>query len=906
MAQSVFNPQNYEMEFTKYFGMSGLNVSWGFDKTYEEARIMVNDYNVKNNSDFDFNDLVFDAKFTNSGAKITLRAVGTISPIRIGGKEAHEVFGVSTNTLVNTKDISYDAVTFDLEGNFGGNYNTIEVEMQDENGYWHLLQSRRGDATTKLAVPTSVKWCMENEIINKVYPDFNNFVHGNDCNWWENYQGSQSIVETSRTIHVVTAGTLSNYISQDEKYQIEELTLIGEINGEDFRLLRDMAGKGFRCEDRHGLIFPHTDGNLSYLDLSGVKIVKGGCYAEWDDGDMYGVSYYLDNDNEIPPYVFLGCENLTSIRIPESVINIGAEAFTGTTWYGNQPDGLVYIGKMLYGYKGEMPANTSIKIEYGTIGIACSAFGNCNNLVSIEIPSSVTSIGGMRTSRYGQFNYGYFNYGAFYGCTGLTSITIPNSVTYIGNETFEGCSGLTSITIPNSVTSIGDNAFSGCTGLTSFNIPNSVTSIGTNAFYDCTGLMSILVEAGNSVYDSRDNCNAVIETASNMLMIGCPKTIIPNSVTSIGDNAFSGCTGLTSVIIPNSVTSIGNYAFYKCTGLTSVTIPNSVNSIGGCAFGDCNALKDVYCYAETIPERNYSVFGYSDVSISNANATLHVPANSVDEYKSTSPWSNFKEILPIEGSGNDDPITASQIVGKWEFLWSTPFSSFIMTHVEFKADGSFSYTSIEDPNCEEHGVYKIEDGILYQMFSNEDDWELSRIKYVDSNYLKLIKLTDDGLEEIDELYFLKDNVSDYWLEIAGTWLGAFPYKLGYKTINRYKQWIFNPDGTGSLTERIDDNNITTEDSFRYKVTESTITIDWGDGSPDIYDYMISGVTLTLTRYDKTWNYYWQGETTSIRSIVSENVIEDIYSLSGTKLKSPSKGINIIKLKDGTTKKVLVK
>ena len=265
---------------------------------------------------------------------------------------------------------------------------------------------------------------------------------------------------------------------------------------------------------------------------------------------------------------FEDCTGLTSITIPNSVTSVRFHAFEGTVWYDNQPDGLVYAGSCVYKYKGEMPNNTTVSIKEGTTCITDGAFDYCN---------------------------------------GLTSITIPNSLTFIGNAAFNGCSGLTSVTIPNSVASIGSQAFMGCSGLTSVTISNSVTSIGGQAFMGCSSLTSIGVDADNTYYDSRDNCNAIIETASNTLIVGCKTTAIPNSVTSIGESAFSGCGGLISFTIPNSVTSIGDGAFRDCSGLTSVVIPNSVTSIGSQAFMGCSGLTSV-TIPNSVTSIEYSAF----------------------------------------------------------------------------------------------------------------------------------------------------------------------------------------------------------------------------------------------------------------------------------------------------------
>ena len=368
---------------------------------------------------------------------------------------------------------------------------------------------------------------------------------------------------------------------------------------------------------------------------------------------------------------------------------------------------------------------------------------------NIVIPSEIT---------YNNVTYSVTSIGksAFEGCYGLTSITIPNSVTSIGDRAFSYCSGLTSITIPNSVTSIGNYAFYDCSGLTSITIPNSVTSIGNYAFYDRSGLESIVVDPGNTKYDSRENCNAIIETESNTLIKGCNNSVIPNSVTSIGDyafnncsrltsitipnsvtsigneaflgcdgltsitignsvtsignsafsscsgltsitipnsvtsighqafsscsgltsitignsvtsigsSAFAGCSGLTSITIPSSVTSIGNWAFEGCSGLTSITIPNSVTRIGNKAFNNCENLADVYCLATDVPATRDDWGDYCNPFEGSypEYMTLHVPAEAINSYKTTAPWSSFGHIVTLDGEVVETPVCATPVI----------------------------------------------------------------------------------------------------------------------------------------------------------------------------------------------------------------------------------------------------
>ncbi len=327
-------------------------------------------------------------------------------------------------------------------------------------------------------------------------------------------------------------------------------------------------------------------------------------------------------------------------------------------------------------------------IKEGVTTIGNNAFYECEDLTSVDIPNSVKSIG-VR---------------AFNSCEGLTSVTIPNSVTSIGEFAFYYCKGLTSVTIPDSVTSIEKSLFYNCTGLKSVTISSSVTSIGQTAFCWCSGLKKIKIlaetppDCGRYALDDidRDSCvvyvpdNSIdaykdaevwkeftnIKGLSGAIQSGTcgdnitwtlddgvltlegtgamtdyeyspwdgmdvKKVVIGDGITTIGDYAFIGCTGLTSVEIPNSVTSIGKAAIGNCTGLTSITIPSSVTNIGFSAFNGCTGLEKIVSLAQTPPVCEAYVFCNIDVK----KCVLSVPETSIEKYKEADQWKDFYSIV---------------------------------------------------------------------------------------------------------------------------------------------------------------------------------------------------------------------------------------------------------------------
>ena len=508
-----------------------------------------------------------------------------------------------------------------------------------------------------------------------------NYSSSSNVPWYN----KKSYIKTVEIINGITS--IGNY-AFDNCDSLESVTIPNSVTS-----IGDGAFHG--CSGLEFVTIPNSVksiGNYAFSGCTGELIVN--CNIPSSTSAMKSVFYDSkfksvkigEDVTSIGDYAFYNCDSLVSVTIGNSVTSIGSSAFSSCSSLTS-----VHITDIAAWFKINFSGDYSNPLHS-----AHHLFMNGKEIKELIIPNSVTSI----------------EDGAFYSCFGLTSVTIGNSVTSIGKAAFDSCTGLTSVTIPNSVTSIGDRAFSYCLGLTEVycnaeNVPNTsatafdhtnisnATLIVSTSSFDAykaakpwnnfgivkailngscgenvnftldpeTGVLSITGTGAMTNYSSSSDvpwCSyksyiKTVEIADGVTSIGnyafygctgLEHVTIPNSVTSIGGSAFYGCSGLTSIEIPSSVTSIGNSAFYNCTGLTSVTIPNSVTSIGGDAFSGCSGLKEVYCNAENVPTTSTDAFN----NINIANATLYVPAASVAAYMAVDPWSKFGTVKTQDGS----------------------------------------------------------------------------------------------------------------------------------------------------------------------------------------------------------------------------------------------------------------
>ena len=439
------------------------------------------------------------------------------------------------------------------------------------------------------------------------------------------------------------------------------------------------------------------------------------------------------------------------------------------------------------------------------------------------------------------------------------SVVIPSEVTYmsstfkvtrIGVYAFQGCTSLTSVTIPNSVTSIGSYAFSGCTSLNTVTIPNSVTSIGSYAFKGCTSLNTVT---------------------------------IPNRVTSIGSSTFSGCTGLNTVTIPNSVTSIGSSAFYGCTGLNTVTIPNSVTSIGSSAFAECSGLTSVTLGNGITKIREGAFFNSGLTTITIPNSVTTIENGSFLGCSGLTSITFGNSVTNIERDAFENcriekiitKSTKTQFKNSYD-SGSTPFSYATFQHaILYIPIGKWSEVVYESSwyrfNNIKEMASETNEVTPSRAFTLMDAQTFSYVVYDDVNQELCNK---DGHYQIDE-----SNPNTSW-QIVNKDNKQFLYNIGARKYASLKD-----DGSLKLSD-----------------TPAPLNMQNGD----------KGIVFG-NHQDRQWNFVLNQNvepdhsTTAINFVESEdNGIYSIYSLGGNRIAQPKKGVNIVRMKNGTIKKIIVK
>ena len=421
-----------------------------------------------------------------------------------------------------------------------------------------------------------------------------------------------------------------------------------------------------------------------------VASIGSGAFALCENLDSIILPQSLTCINE---WAFDQCSSLASVTFPDSIQSIGSGAFNSTQWYDSKEDGLVYIGALLYKYKGEMPNDTQLALQNGVQGIASGAFEGCDGLISISFPESVSRI----------------NSHAFAQCNGLSVVTCMAMTPPVmdNSECFDvDCYKKATLQMPHNAVKDYQNSqywklFADIEGIDyPFQNGNNnylMTSDSTVAFiykdenyYDYTGDVII---PSTVIFDGQE---FTVTAIGDGALEGCElmtSVSIPNTVVTIGNNAFDACCGLDSISIPESVKTIGRQAFQGCTGLTGVTIGSAVDSIGSKAFYYCNALNDVTCLGTTPPVMEssncFTLTAYS-------RATLHVPNKALQTYQNTGFWNRFVTIEgvveQIDGDVNGDgEISVKDLAMLIDYLLGqSVLGTFHEENADFNGDGEIS------------------------------------------------------------------------------------------------------------------------------------------------------------------------------------------------------------------------
>ena len=707
--------------------------------------------------------------------------------------------------------------------------------------------------------------------------------------------------ETEAAVTYQNKNTFSPYYQSDYS---GDIVIPNEVtyNGKEHRVTSIGEGAFYGCSGLTSITIPNS-------------VTSIGEYAFYKCSSLKAVNI-PKSVTSIGISAFYGCNGLTSITIPSSVTSIADYTFRSCSSLTSViiPEGVIDIGKSAFSFCFGL---SSVTIPSSVKSIGAAAFEYCSDLTSVHI-TDLAAWCNISFDRQSPFSANPLYYAkhlylngqeikdliipegvttvssyAFLNCSDLTSVTIPNSLTSIGVMAFRDCSGLTSVhitdlaawcsisfdgyyatpfayathlflngqevcnlEIPEGVTSIAERAFSGCSNLTAITIPASVTTIGEYAFSGCSALTGIQVDNGNTEFDSRENCNAIIKTATNTLMLGCINTIIPKSVTSI-EYAFSGCSNLTSIIIPESVTNIGVSAFYGCSGLTSFNIPESVTSIGDGAFESCTGLTSI-----TIPS-----------NVTSIGAGAFTGCSSLT-----------KVIVP------DIAAWCSIAFGFQDYSYITG-----------------------NPLSEVHHLYSDEDTEITHLVIPGGVTSIGNYAFSGCSSLKSITIPNSVTSIGNSAFSACRSLESINIPESVTSIGnsAFSACSGLTSINI-------PSSVTSIGESTFYNctSLTAVTSYitnPFPITQN-VFMNWdeGDFSPKFTTATLYVPQETKSLYKATegWNAFQNIVEIDVSGVEvaegGEPRTTSTYHLSGHRLPQPQRGINIIRSADGKTHKVLIK